>query len=94
MEEEEAEEEMEDSAYAASDFGVTFSRNPHNKITIALPGSKGVEVEDVFFEWTVMKTWRRAMKMPPKQSDLFRIANKLQLFGTSWGESAGLLNVC
>jgi hypothetical protein len=84
------EEEEEDSAYAASDFGVTFSRNPHNKITIALPGSKGVEVEDVFFEWTVMKTWRRAMKMPPKQSDLFRIANKLQLFGTSWGgESVG-----
>ena len=53
---------------------------------MSLPGSKGIEVEDVFFEWTSMKTWRRAMKMPPKQSDLWRIANKLQLFGEEWDE--------
>ena len=26
------------------------------------------------------------MKMPPKQSDLWRIANKLQLFGEEWDE--------
>jgi hypothetical protein len=68
------------------DFGETFSRNPYNRITVSLPGSKGIEVEDVFFEWTSMKTWRRAMKMPPKQSDLWRIANKLQLFGEEWDE--------
>ncbi len=33
-----------------------------------------------------MKEWRRAMKLPPKQSDLWRIANKLQLFGEEWDE--------
>ena len=85
-EEEAAEEEEIISVYEADDYSFTFSRNPFNKIEIALPGSKGIEVEDVFFEWTSMKTWRRAMKMPPKQSDLWRIANKLQLFGEEWDE--------
>jgi hypothetical protein len=79
-------QEQDDEMFQPDDYGVTFSRNPFNKITIALPGSKGVEVEDVFFEWTVMKNWRRAMKMPPKQSDLYRVANKLQLYGEEWDE--------
>ena len=51
-----------------------------------LPGSRGIEVEDIFFEWTSMKEWRRTMKLPPKQSDLWRIANKLQLFGEEFDE--------
>jgi hypothetical protein len=65
---------------------LSLSRNPFNKIIVKLPGSRGIEVEDIFFEWTSMKEWRRAMKLPPKQSDLWRIANKLQLFGEEWDE--------
>ncbi len=61
-------------------------QNQFNRIHVRLPGSKGIDVEDVFFEWTSMKEWRRAMKMPPKQSDLWRIANKLHLFGEEWDE--------
>ena len=64
---------------------LSVSRNPHNKIIVKLPGSRGIEVEDIFFEWTSME-WRRTMKLPPKQSDLWRIANKLQLFGEEWDE--------
>ena len=85
-EHEENEHENDEPDDEPEDFGETFSRNPFNRITVSLPGSKGIEVEDVFFEWTSMKTWRRAMKMPPKQSDLWRIANKLQLFGEEWDE--------
>ena len=33
-----------------------------------------------------MSLFNAAMKMPPKQSDLWRIANKLQLFGEEWDE--------
>ena len=48
-----------ESEYANDEYGETFSRNPFNRIEVSLPGSKGIEVEDVFFEWTTMKTWRR-----------------------------------
>ena len=33
-----------------------------------------------------MKEWRRAMKLPPKQSDLWRLADKLHLYGEEWDE--------
>ena len=45
-----------------------------------------MNAEDVFWEWTSTKEWRRFMKYPPKQSDLWRLANKLQLYGEEWDE--------
>merc|ERR1711865_981520 len=60
--------------------------NPYDKITVALPGAKDMNTEDVFWEWTSTKAWRRFMKYPPKQSDLWRLANKLQLYGEEWDE--------
>ena len=61
-------------------------RNPNNRISVKLPGTKDMNAEDIFWEWTSTKEWRRFMKYPPKQSDLWRLANKLQLYGEEWDE--------
>eukprot|EP00949_MAST-11_sp_MAST-11-sp1_P001194 g1194.t1 len=60
--------------------------NPNNRIKIALPGARTRDAGDVFWEWHTSKMWRRFMKYPPSQSDLWRIANKLHLYGEEWDE--------
>ena len=72
--------------HEVNDYGPESEENPHDKITVALPGAKDMNTEDVFWEWTSTKAWRRFMKYPPKQSDLWRLANKLQLYGEEWDE--------
>ena len=62
------------------------SLNPNNQIIVGLPGARGPDGDDIFWEWTNMKEWRRAMKLPPKQSDLWRLADKLHLYGEEWDE--------
>jgi len=61
-------------------------RNPFDQMVIGLPGARGSDGDDIFWEWTNMKEWRRAMKLPPKQSDLWRLADKLHLYGEEWDE--------
>jgi hypothetical protein len=61
-------------------------RNPYDKMIVGLPGARGSDGDDIFWEWTNMKEWRRAMKLPPKQSDLWRLADKLHLYGEEWDE--------
>ena len=68
------------------DVSSDAARNPHNRISIKLPGTKDMNAGDIFWEWTSTKAWRRFMKYPPKQSDLWRLANKLQLYGEEWDE--------
>merc|ERR1719421_2279816 len=62
------------------------SQNFNNQMVVGLPGARGSDGDDVFWEWTNMKEWRRAMKLPPKQSDLWRLADKLHLYGEEWDE--------
>ena len=62
------------------------SQNFYNRMIVGLPGARGSDGDDVFWEWTNMKEWRRAMKLPPKQSDLWRLADKLHLYGEEWDE--------
>ena len=72
--------------HQVDDVSVDSEDNPFDRITVALPGAKDMNTEDVFWEWTSTKAWRRFMKYPPKQSDLWRLANKLQLYGEEWDE--------
>ena len=72
--------------HEVDDVSMDCDNNPYDKITVALPGAKDMNTEDVFWEWTSTKAWRRFMKYPPKQSDLWRLANKLQLYGEEWDE--------
>ena len=72
--------------HEVDDVSVACDSNPFDRITVALPGAKDMNTEDVFWEWTSTKAWRRFMKYPPKQSDLWRLANKLQLYGEEWDE--------
>ena len=72
--------------HEVDDVTTKAESNPYDRITVALPGAKDMNTEDVFWEWTSTKAWRRFMKYPPKQSDLWRLANKLQLYGEEWDE--------
>lgn len=55
--------------------------NPHNEIVFRLPGAQGLR-DWMFDKWrATMDEWRRQIHMPPKQSDLWRSAKELNLYG-------------
>ena len=55
--------------------------NPHNQIVFRLPGAQGLR-DWMFDKWrATMDEWRRQIHLPPKQSDLWRSAKELNLYG-------------
>ncbi len=63
--------------------------NPDNFVRLMLPGAQGErdDLSSFFFrKWkSTMELWRRQMHYPPKQSDLWRMAKELNLFGYEVG---------
>jgi len=55
--------------------------NPYNQIVFRLPGAQGLR-DWMFDKWrATMDEWRRQIHLPPKQSDLWRSAKELNLYG-------------
>jgi len=66
-------------------FRVSEEDNPDNFVRLMLPGAQGErdDLSSFFFrKWkSTMEDWRRQMHYPPKQSDLWRMAKELNLYG-------------
>ena len=73
------------SSIASRYFRVSEDDNPDNFVRLMLPGAQGErdDLSSFFFrKWkSTMEDWRRQMHYPPKQSDLWRMAKELNLFG-------------
>lgn len=59
--------------------------NPHNAIQLRMPGCK-TELSDMHWFLDHLNEWRRMLKYPPKQGDMWRAARDLLLYGDDWDE--------